>query len=103
MSPRVRLLIAAVAAMGIAGAAAPALASPPGTSIPIDDPARQAALEIAAARERANAAAEEYFVAEAELERLDQHRQALELEVADLEQVVARMERSVTQVAVNRY
>jgi murein DD-endopeptidase MepM/ murein hydrolase activator NlpD len=108
MSPRPRLLPAIVAAVVVASAAAPAWATAPdGTQPPGqplgEDAARRAALEIAAARERANQAAEDYFVAEAELDLLDERRQGLAIEVADLESVVARLERSVTQVAVNRY
>jgi murein DD-endopeptidase MepM/ murein hydrolase activator NlpD len=112
MSPRPRRLTAIASAVVLASVAAPAWATAPDDTPPIsppvsqplgEDAARQAALEIAAARERANQAAEDYFVAEAELDRLDQRRQGLAIEVADLESVVARLERSVTQVAVNRY
>ena len=108
MSPRPRLLAAIAAAVVLASAAAPVWATAPDDTQPLSEPlsedaARQAALEIAAARERANQAAEDYFVAEAELDLLDERRQGLAIEVADLESVVARLERSVTQVAVNRY
>ncbi|HWL43229.1 MAG TPA: peptidoglycan DD-metalloendopeptidase family protein [Ilumatobacter sp.] len=101
---------AALAAALLIGVAAPASAQPPDstpdTSPPTttsEEAARQAALEIAAARERANRAAEDYFVAEGELAVLDLHRRALSIEVTDLEMVVSRLERAVTQVAVNRY
>jgi murein DD-endopeptidase MepM/ murein hydrolase activator NlpD len=108
MSPRPRLLAAIAAAVVLASVAAPVWATAPDDTQPLSEPlsedaARQAALEIAAARERANQAAEDYFVAEAELDLLDERRQGLAIEVADLESVVARLERSVTQVAVNRY
>jgi murein DD-endopeptidase MepM/ murein hydrolase activator NlpD len=108
MSPRPRLLAAIAAAVVLASVAAPVWATAPDDTQPLSEPlsedaARQAALEIAAARERANQAAEDYFVAEAELDLLDERRQGLAIEVADLSSVVARLERSVTQVAVNRY
>ena len=89
------------------GVASPVAATPPDTSgtgdTLSDDAARQAALDIAAARDRANQAAQDYIDAEDELAVFDVHRKELAIEVADLEAVVSRLERSVTQVAVNRY
>lgn len=99
---------AAVAAAVVLALGAPAAAGapdepPPTTVVASAEEARAAALEIAAARERANQAAEDYFVAGAEIDALDVRRQQLAVEVLDLEAVVVRLERALAQVAVNRY
>lgn len=68
-----------------------------------DDAAQQAAAEIAAARDRANEAAEAFLNAESKLELLDLDRQRLQLEVQELEQQVADLRQAVETVAVNRF
>ncbi|MEN9645639.1 MAG: hypothetical protein RL238_2308 [Actinomycetota bacterium] len=68
-----------------------------------EDPAEQAAREIADARERANAAADAYFQAESRLDQLSLEAQALEAEVADLQGQVDALQERVEQIAVNRF
>ena len=68
-----------------------------------DDAAQQAAIEISAARDRANAAADAYFAAESELALLELDRQRLVTEVADLELAVDELQAAVAQVAVERF
>ncbi len=68
-----------------------------------DDPAQRAAREIAAARERANQAAEDYFAAESQLELLELEEERLQLEVGELVEEVADLKRAVEFVAVNRF
>jgi murein DD-endopeptidase MepM/ murein hydrolase activator NlpD len=68
-----------------------------------EDAAKQAAQEIAAARQRANEAAEAFLAAETRLELLELDRERLRLEVDDLELEVAELKRSVETVAINRF
>ncbi len=68
-----------------------------------DDAAQQAAREIAAARERANQAAEDYFAAESRLELLLLEQERLQVELTDLADVVAELKRAVEFVAINRF
>ena len=68
-----------------------------------EDAAQKAAREIAAARQRANEAAEAFIAAETRLELLELDRQRLEGEVADLEVEVAELKRAVETVAINRF
>lgn len=65
--------------------------------------AEQAAREISAARDRANAAADAYFQAEGELTQLAADGVRLEGEIAVLRAQVADLEVQVRQVAVNRF
>jgi murein DD-endopeptidase MepM/ murein hydrolase activator NlpD len=106
-----RLLAAALAAVLVLGSAAPASAGTgtddtggtTGTAVTDADEAQQAALDIAAARERANQAAEDYFAAQGELDLLEIRRGELAQQVAELELRVAELEQAVAEVAVNRY
>lgn len=65
--------------------------------------ADRAAREIADARERANAAAEALFQAEADLDSLEVEQQRLGQEVTALEAQVAALQATVEAVAVNRF
>jgi murein DD-endopeptidase MepM/ murein hydrolase activator NlpD len=68
-----------------------------------DDPAEQAAKEIADAREQANDAADAYFTAESELDALAMAAQALEIDIADLQRQIDDLQARVEQIAVNRF
>jgi peptidoglycan LD-endopeptidase LytH len=68
-----------------------------------DDAAERAAQEIAAARERANQAAEDYFAAESQLELLELQQERLVLELANQIDLVAELRRAVEYVAVSRF
>jgi murein DD-endopeptidase MepM/ murein hydrolase activator NlpD len=92
-----RALAVLVCAAAIGGTAAPVAAQTD------DDAAQQAAREIAAARDRANQAAEDYFAAESRLELLQLEQERLEIELADLADEVADLKRAVEVVAVNRF
>ena len=98
MIPVARRLLALVAgALLVVGSAAPAVAQTD------DDAAERAAREIAAARDRANQAAEDFFAAESRLELLEVARERLVLETEDLAELVEELRRSVELVAVNRF
>ena len=68
-----------------------------------DGPAEQAAKEIADARDRANAAADAYFRAEADLDQLALEEQSLQGEVAGLEAQVGALEARVQMIAIRRF
>lgn len=68
-----------------------------------DEEAEQAAREIAAARNRANAAAEALFQAESDLDALDLQRQALESDVSVLQDQIEALRESVEMVAISRF
>ncbi|MET0577608.1 MAG: hypothetical protein ABW122_03045, partial [Ilumatobacteraceae bacterium] len=68
-----------------------------------EDAAAQAAREIAAARDRANQAAADYFAAQSELETLGDEATRLAAENAQLQQEVDALRTTVEQVAVNRF
>lgn len=67
------------------------------------DAAERAAREIAAARERANEAADAYFRAQSELEQLEDEAARLDDEQAELRATVDALRTQVEQVAVNRF
>jgi murein DD-endopeptidase MepM/ murein hydrolase activator NlpD len=98
VTPAVRRLLAALCgATLLVGAAAPTAAQTD------KDAAERAAREIAAARERANQAAEDYFAAESQLEVLRLDRERIRLEIVDLEQEVAELKAAVELVAIDRF
>ncbi len=98
MTRGVRHVLSALAAIGlITVVTAPVVAQTD------EDVAQQAAAEIAAARERANDAAEAFLAAESRLALLELDQQRLELEVEDLEAEVAELQRAVETVAINRF
>jgi peptidoglycan LD-endopeptidase LytH len=68
-----------------------------------DDAARRAAQEIQAARDRANAAAEEFFQAQSDLEVLQDDVARLELEETQLIANVEQLQRDVESVALGRF
>jgi hypothetical protein len=98
MARAVRRVVAAlVVALCVSGTSAPAVAQTD------DDAAERAAAEIAAARERANQAAEDFFAAESRLELLQLEQERLQVEFVELADVVAELKRSVEFVAVGRF
>jgi murein DD-endopeptidase MepM/ murein hydrolase activator NlpD len=68
-----------------------------------EDAAQRAAREIAAARDRANQAAEDYFAAESELGQLEVEQERLGLELDQVTFEVADLKRAVESVAVSRF
>jgi murein DD-endopeptidase MepM/ murein hydrolase activator NlpD len=68
-----------------------------------DDAAREAAREIQAARDRANAAAEAYFQAQSDLEVLEDEAEQMQREVEALEQRVDTLRSDVQSVAIARF
>lgn len=92
-----RALAVVLANAALLGSGAPVAAQPD------EDAAEQAAREIAAARERANQAAEDYFEAESELDQLELERERLVVEVERLVDEVAALKEAVESVAVNRF
>ena len=83
------------------GVAAPATS--PAAAQTDQDAAEQAAREIAAARERANQAAEDFFAAESRLELLLLEQDRLQLELEDLAAEVDELKRAVEFVAISRF
>ena len=90
--------------------AAVAVAVPAASTLPgeadaqtSDDAAREAAREIQAARDRANAAAEAYFQAQSDLEVLEDEAVGMERRADELEQRVEKLRRDVEAVAVARF
>ena len=68
-----------------------------------DEAAQQAVREIQDARERANAAARDFFQAQSDLELLEDDARQLSLDAALLQQKVDRLRRNVEAVAVARF
>jgi murein DD-endopeptidase MepM/ murein hydrolase activator NlpD len=68
-----------------------------------DDVARQAALEIQAARDRANAAADAYFKAQSDLEVLEDEAVGMQRETDALTERVDKLRRDVQSLAVARF
>lgn len=98
MNLAVRRLLAALAGAALlVGATAPVVAQTD------DDAAQQAAREIAAARERANQAAEDFFAAESRLELLLLEQERLQIELSDLADEVDSLKRAVEFVAISRF
>ena len=82
----------------------PALvAGPTGAAQTSDEEAAQAAREIQAARDRANAAAAAFFQAQSDLEVLVADAEALARETDDLERRVADLRRDVEAIAIARF
>lgn len=68
-----------------------------------DDAAKQAAAEIQAARDRANAAADAFFQAQSDLAVLQDDAADLQRETDDLEQRVGQLRRDVESIALARF
>jgi murein DD-endopeptidase MepM/ murein hydrolase activator NlpD len=98
MVPRFRRLTAA-----LIGAAAIVAATAPVAAQTDEDAAQRAAREIAAARARANQAAEDFFAAGSRLDQLELEQERLQQELGELAEEVADLRRAVEIVAVNRY
>ena len=97
---RTFLSLLAVAAVAVPLAAAVPVDVTAQTS---DDAARQAAREIQAARDRANAAAEAYFQAQSDLEVLEDEAVGMQRRAEALEERVDKLRRDVQAVAVARF
>jgi murein DD-endopeptidase MepM/ murein hydrolase activator NlpD len=98
MSPAVRRVVGAlVGAVAIVALTTPVVAQTD------EDAARQAAAEIAAARDRANKAAEAFLAAESKQALLELDKERLQREVAELEVEVEELRLAVETVAVNRF
>ena len=98
----VRTMLVLLAAVAVA---VPVAAALPGdaTAQTSDDAAREAAREIQAARDRANAAAEAYFQAQSDLEVLEDDAVGMERRAEALEERVEKLRRDVQAVAVARF
>lgn len=94
------VVAAVLVVSGLVALPASTLASPMDSS---DAAAAQAAAEIQAARDRANAAAEAMFDAESALDTLTLDEQATALEVAELEAKASQLQVDVQEVAVQRF
>jgi len=68
-----------------------------------DDAARQAAREIQAARDRANAAADAYFQAQSDLEVLEDEAMGMQRKTDALSERVDQLRRDVESLAVSRF
>jgi murein DD-endopeptidase MepM/ murein hydrolase activator NlpD len=79
----------------------PAIAST--TANADDSSAQQAAIEIADARDRANAAADALFDAESKLDTLNLDQQGLQAEIDGLQQQIDQLRQNVEAVAINRF
>ncbi len=101
-----RALWAILAGMALLVPAVPSTSVRAGaTDDPADpaDPAQQAAIEIADARERANAAADALFEAESDLDQLELSQQALESDIDVLQAQIDALRAVVEKVAINRF
>ncbi len=98
----VRVVTACLAAL-LALGVVPMGFDAPATAQMSDDAAQQAAREIQAARDRANAAAEAFLQAQSDLEVLQDEATALENEAIRLQDRVDRLRRDVEAVAVARF
>jgi murein DD-endopeptidase MepM/ murein hydrolase activator NlpD len=97
------LLAVAVAVMAVVAGALPALDGPAAVAQTSDDAAKQAAREIQAARDRANAAAAAFLQAQSDLEVMQDEAAALEREAEKLEMRVEELRRDVQSLAVARF
>lgn len=98
-----RLVIAAAVVLVVAIAAAPLLGDPPAAAQTTDAAAKQAAREIQAARDSANAAAAAFLQAQSDLEVLQDQARGLEGEETVLRERVDRLRRDVESLAVARF
>jgi murein DD-endopeptidase MepM/ murein hydrolase activator NlpD len=85
------------------GLLAPVLATSAVSVARADDPAVQAAKEIADARERANTAADDYFAAVSQLDQLAVDQQSLQSQIVDLKTQVVDLQAKVQSIAVGRF
>lgn len=98
-----RQVVLAVAAALFVGALTIPSAAEPATAQMSDDAAQQAAREIQAARDRANAAADAFLQAQSDLEVLEDQASGLRREAGVLGQRVEELQRDVASLAVARF
>lgn len=97
-----RLIVALLTAVSLVFAVA-SIVPAEVTAQTSDDAAQQAAREIQAARDRANAAADAYFEAQSNLEVLEDEALGMERDADVLEQRVDKLRRDVQSLAVARF
>jgi peptidoglycan LD-endopeptidase LytH len=102
-TPRLRAVVVAVAILAIGVSVVPALADVPVAAQTSDDAAKQAAREIQAARDRANAAAAAFLQAQSDLEVLQDEAAALARDAEELEARVEQLRLDVQALAVARF
>ena len=98
-----RLIVAAAVALVVTIGPAPILVDPPVAAQTSDEAAKQAAREIQAARDSANAAAAAFLQAQSDLEVLQDQAKVLEGEETVLHERVERLRRDVESLAVARF
>lgn len=96
-------MIAATVAFVVTIGAAPILVGAPAAAQTSDEAAKQAAREIQAARDSANAAAAAFLQAQSDLEVLQDQAKGLEDEETVLQERVDRLRRDVESLAVARF
>jgi len=97
------MLAALIAAFAVTVSVAAVVVPAGATAQTSDDAAREAAREIQAARDRANAAAEAYFQAQSDLEVLEDEAVGMQRRAEALEQQVDKLRRDVQSMAVARF
>ena len=97
------LLAVTVAVLGVGVSVLPVLDGPAAVAQTSDDAAKQAAREIQAARDRANAAAAAFLQAQSDLEVMQDEATALEREAVELEARVEQLRLDVQSLAVARF
>lgn len=100
---RLRLLLVAVAILAAGAAMLPTMLDVPVVAQTSDDAAKQAAREIQAARDRANAAAAAFLQAQSDLEVLQDDAAALARGADELEVRVEQLRLGVQALAVTRF
>ncbi len=98
-----RLIVAVAAALVVTIGAAPLVGVTPAAAQTSDEAAKEAAREIQAARDRANAAAEAFLQAQSDLEVLQDQARGLEDEEAVLRERVDGLRQDVQSLAVARF
>jgi murein DD-endopeptidase MepM/ murein hydrolase activator NlpD len=98
-----RSIVAAVVALVVTIGATPLLVDPPAAAQTSDEAAKQAAREIQAARDSANAAAAAFLQAQSDLEVLQDQAEGLKSDETVLQDRVERLRRDVESLAVARF
>ena len=98
-----RLIVVAAVVLVVTIGAAPLMVEEPAAAQTSDEAAKQAAREIQAARDRANAAAAAFLQAQSDLEVLQDQAKTLEDEATVLQDRVDRLRRDVQSLAVARF
>jgi murein DD-endopeptidase MepM/ murein hydrolase activator NlpD len=97
------LFVVAIAVLGVGASVLPVIGEPAAVAQTSDDAAKQAAREIQAARDRANAAAAAFLQAQSDLEVMQDEAAALEREAIELEARVEQLRLDVQSLAVARF